>query len=130
MKIKFFYLVNQYGTRRSCILTERLSAQALRDDSSSNFPGESFRIIETDNFETIPREWIEDGEQYPTYYFVVEETGLRFSFESVPNFDSAQLLLGEYMLRFPDRRLQLASTANLEEIPATFAFYQFKEPTK
>lgn len=113
----YYYLINQYGTRRSSICTGEHQAEAWADEAKPNFPGETFSIIVTGDLKSVPAEWVEDKEEYPAFHFVVNEHGLRRSAVVVESSKEAIQMLNALIPDYPHERLQIATAISEEDIP-------------
>lgn len=113
----YYYLINQYGTRRSAICAGEHQAEAWADEAKPNFPGETFDIIVTEDLKSVPAEWVEDKEEYPAFHFVVNEHGVRISTVTVPTGEEARNLLKALSADYPDEELSIATALSEEDIP-------------
>lgn len=113
----YYYLINQYGTRRSPICMSEHQAEAWADEAKPNFPGETFSIIVTGVLTSAPAEWTEDAEEYPAFHFVVNEHGVRRSLVTVPTREEARSLLEALSADYPNEKLSIAAAFSEEDIP-------------
>lgn len=112
----YFYLANQYGTRRSHITDSELVAEGWQDEAVPNFPGEIFDIIEEDSLKAVPAEWIENKEIYPAFCYVVNEHGaLRSPVASNP--DDARKFFHLAKLAFPKENFSIQISLSKQDIP-------------